>query len=829
MRKLYLILSLCTLLLLLGAATGTAIFLFFSKDLPDYAQLASYDPPVISRVYTTEGKIMAEYAYERRIFTPFDKIPKIVINAFLAAEDKKFFEHRGIDVYGIIRAALQNIAGLRSNKRAVGGSTITQQVVKDFLLTNEHTFSRKIKEAILAYRISKVYSKERILELYLNQIFLGNGSYGVAAAAQNYFGKALDQLNLAEVAMLAALPKAPSSLNPYLYYEKAKIRRDWVITRMAEEDMITESDAVEHVNQPIVLYKKSSAIPKYREDYYSETVRRELIKLYGEDVVYTKGLIINANIDEVLQEYANTAFRAGLREYDRRHGWRGPLGNIKLSDKNWQKALKMVEIPIEKNDGNELAVVLKNKVKETEIGLVSGKSGLIPFDQLVWARKCLDNQTLGPVVKKTSDVFKEGDIIIVKHLKDKSYGLEQIPDVNGGMVVLQPYTGRVLAVVGGYSNGDFNRATQAQRQPGSAFKTFVYLAALQNGFSGDSVILDEPITISQGQGLPVWAPKNYGSNFLGPITLETAFAKSRNLPTVRLVLSLGLDKIMNVVDKLGVYSDGASAKNLVNYAIALGSHETTLMNITNAYNIITSNGYSTSPKFIDSIYDGSGNLLYSDSSITCANCKAVPSQNDVINENLLPRVSYFKERLINTKNELQIVHLLQEAVKRGTAVRARILGENIAGKTGTTNNSCDTWFIGFSSHFTVGIYVGFDTPRTLGKKETGGTVALPIFVEFMRSALKNFPDRALIQNPTSIDIIDMNTEGQEVTEESSSIIPAGVNSALYSKITSNEEISSTTKIKNKDLEEIINSIKSNTEGEEAMADTEDSGESRILY
>lgn len=720
------------------------LFLYFTSDLPDYDQLAAYDPPTITRLYSSSGNVVAEYAQERRIFTPYHNIPQLVVNAFLAAEDKNFFDHAGVDLLSIVRAAAQSAINISTNKRMVGASTITQQVARDFLLTNERTMGRKIKEAVLAYRITKAYSKERILELYLNQIFLGNQSYGIASAAQNYFRKDLADLDVAEAAMLAALPKAPTDINPYNNYNRALSRRNWVIERMRDEGFITESEAKQAISSSIKLNNHNNDEKKFDNSFYSEAVRRELIKLYGEEVVYKRGLIVSVNIDENLQQYADEALLKGIVSYDRNHGWRGAIGKIKLNKENWhERLLTFIENDTTHATASSpyiLAAVINVKSKEAEIGLVDGSTDVIKLEKLLWARKTLAEQTLGPIPQKVSDVLNIGDIILISKKKgENSCTLEQIPEVNGALVVLQPYTGKILAMVGGYSmtNTFFNRAMQAKRQPGSAFKTFVYLTALENGYSPYTILIDEPLTVSQGQGMPLWTPKNYKNNFLGPIPLSTAFAKSRNIPTVKLIMSVGVPKVLDTAVQLGVYKQIKKIKP--SYSMALGAYETTLLDIANAYNIIASGGFETRPKLIESIYDRYGELLYRDKEVICDGCEEWldPDNQD---EEALPSIQYFRPKLIKKRYNEQIIALLREAIENGTGAKAKVLGKDIGGKTGTTNNSFDNWFIGFSNDFTVAIYLGFDTPRTLGQKETGATTALPIFVDFMKNALKSLPN-----------------------------------------------------------------------------------------
>ncbi|WP_160162221.1 penicillin-binding protein 1A [Candidatus Midichloria mitochondrii] len=697
--------------------------MYFSKGLPDYKQLENYDPPIISRIYSGSGEIMAEYANERRIYVEYKQVPDLVISAFLAAEDKNFFRHQGIDIYSLLRATVQSTFNIITNKRAIGGSTITQQVVKSFLLGNERTLARKIKEAILAYRISKIYSKERVLELYLNQIFFGSNSYGIAAAAQSYFDKELNALNVPEAAMLAALPKAPSALNPFLNYDRAKGRRDWVIERMAEEKFISNREAVKFAQMPIELNKKEIAV-SWTENFYIDAVKKELVNLFGEEALYTRGLIVNTYFNEDLQKKAEEAFREGIINYDRRHGWRGPIAKLPALE-DWDLALRKVDKP-DYIGKYEPAVILGiNKESEIKIGCVDKSVHIIPFSNFKWARYILSEKK-----EAAKGIFKSGDVILVSRDRNGIYHLAQVPLIDGAMVVMEPNSGRVFALIGGYdfTRSYFNRAIQAKRQPGSAFKTFVYLAALEEGYPPNAMILDDPITVSQGQGMPNWQPKNFGGQFFGLMTLRTALEKSRNIPTVRIILELGIEKIVQTAMALKIYNQPR-----YNYSVALGASETTLMDMTNAYNIIASQGMETRPKLIDSVYDRKGNLLYKDYDMKCINCIS----NDI---NSVPEIKYVSEPIISEDVNYQLTSLLNGAMRRGTGARSNILKKTLAGKTGTTNNSHDAWFIGFTPYITAGTYIGYDIPRDMGQRETGSTVSLPIFIDFMQAAVNDLPD-----------------------------------------------------------------------------------------
>ncbi len=731
------------------------VFMYFSKDLPDYNQLAEYDPPTISRVYSADGELMVELAKERRIFRKIDEIPQLVVDAFLAAEDQNYYDHPGIDITSIIRAAFQNASNVGSDKNPVGGSTITQQVVKNFLLTNERSFSRKIKEAILAYRINKVYSKDRILELYLNQIYLGNGSYGVTSAALNYFNKDLDDVTLEEAALLAALPKAPSLLDPTRNPEKARMRRDWVLDRMYEENFIKQTQSKKAKATPIKL------TPRFEysildNGYYTESVRLELINMYGEDRVYQDGITAHTNLDKRLQKFADDALRQGLIEYDRRHGYKGPATNLKFKGDEWKKLIKDFEAdPASSTAGWKVAIVLSAAPDQVQIGLKDGSKSYIPLSKLTWARKRLDKQYVGKKVESAKDVLKQGDVVYVSaDSEGKGYSLEQVPDANGALVAMQPKTGKVVAMVGGFSfrESKYNRAIQAVRQPGSTFKPFVYLAALEKGFSPNSIVKDEPISISQGPGMPAWTPKNFEGSFLGEITLRKALEKSRNLATVHLLTAVGLDKVREVSTRMKIYENPPKI-----YSMALGAHESTLMQMTSAYASFASGGMRVEPKLIDRVQDRKGRLIFGTDLRNCHGCNA-EAENLNLKTYEIPNLKYTTSYVIDPAINYQMVSILEGVVQRGTAVRAKQIGKAVAGKTGTSNDSNDTWFIGFSPDLVCGIYVGYDQPKSLGGKESGATVALPIFVNFMTNALSEMPNKEF-EVPAGIEFvkIDHNT------------------------------------------------------------------------
>lgn len=728
------ILSLMLMAFLAAMVAAVAAVYYFTADLPDYSQLEEYAPPVVTRIYSSDGKILEEYARERRIFVPIKAIPKQVVQAFLAAEDRNFYSHAGIDLSSIARAAIQNILNIGQKKSMIGGSTITQQVVKNFLLTNERTFSRKLKEAILAYRLTSIYSKDQILELYLNEIYLGGRAYGVAAAALHYFNKSLDELSLEEAALLAALPKAPSAFDPRRNYGRAESRRNWVLDGMVEVGVITKEQATSAKKMPIIL-KNRSEDERTEAAFFAEEIRRELVKKYSAKQVYEGGLTVFGTIVPEYQAIAMKALRAGLEEYDRRHGWRGPIANINGVE-NWIDGLKKMEAADELPDvGWQLATILKIEAKEVEIGLSDGKRNKLLLEDIKWARKWLPEQFVGEPITQMSDVFKRGDVVWVSAKeKDKGYNLKQIPDVGGAIVVQDVHTGKVLAMQGGYAfeKSQFNRATQALRQPGSAFKPFAYMAALERGYTPATLVNDAPIELYWGSGenIQTWSPKNYSGDFLGPTTLRRGLELSRNLMTIRMALDIGIGRVTEIAKRFGINENPKR-----NFSTVLGATETTLLRITNAYAMIVNGGIRVHPTFIDRIQDRTGTILYRSDIRTCEGCnftENAPSINRVP-----PKLPEVGERIADPVTSYLMVNMLEGVVKRGTAAKAASLGLPLGGKTGTTNNNLDAWFVGFTPDTVIGVYVGFDTPRSLGEKETGSSVALPIFMNYVKEATKD--------------------------------------------------------------------------------------------
>ncbi len=688
-------------------------FWYFSLGLPDYKKLAKYEPSVSSRVYGDSGELIAEYAIQKRLFIPIESIPEVVINSFLSAEDKNFFAHPGVDARGITRAFLKNIQNIFQGKRLEGASTITQQVAKNFLLTSEVSLRRKIKEAILAFRIEKSYSKKRILELYLNEIYLGQGTYGVASASLEYFDKSVKELNYTESALLAALPKAPSKYNPYKNKELAKIRRNIVLRNLRENGYISSSEFKKFSKEKLKLQKRKVLLVEEAQSY-TEEVRRIINTEYGFEKVYSEGFSISTPLNGKYQIAALDSLRSGIESYDKRRGWRGPITNI-FENKNWKN--KIEKIKLDKTLGWNVAQVINVEEFTAEIKLMeNNSSGKILFEGLKWTKK-----------KNFQELLKNGDVIFVKKKSKNYWFLKQLPLVNGSIVVMDPYNGKVKALVGGYSftSSEFNRATQAKRQPGSAFKPIVYAAALENGFLPNSLVLDAPFVSKQGVGLKKWKPENYGKKFYGPSTLRKGVEKSRNLMTVRVAQRVGFEKISKISKDLGVYENVPEL-----LSVSLGSSETTLLKLTNAYCSFINGGKKIKPALITRIQNRRGKTIFNFDKRECEGCEIINLKDD-----FTPRITEKKEQIISEETAYQITSILEGVVKRGTGKKLGKLNVPLAGKTGTTNNNFDAWFIGFTSNLAIGVYVGYDEPKSLGKYETGSKAALPIFKSFIEKAL----------------------------------------------------------------------------------------------
>ncbi len=735
-------------LFLLSSVTILIVLWTFSNSIPDYRFLKNYKPPVSSKMYSGNGELVADFSKEKRIFVPYEAIPKNVINSFLSAEDKNFFSHPGVDAKGVMRAIVNNIKNIMTSKRLEGASTITQQVAKNFLLTNEVSLNRKIKEAILAFRIERALSKERILELYLNQIYLGSGAYGVAAASLEFFDKSIKELNYNEAALLAALPKAPSKYNPYRNKKLAKFRRDLVLKNLYDNNFIDQNKYLELKNKKIQL-KKVKKVFLENSQYYIEDVRKNIIEKLTYNKVYNQGYNINTPINLELQKIATQSLRNGLISYDRRKGWRGPIKNIKYS-KDWYNNIEK-KFKLEKSIDWQIVIVKKinqfNSIIETENSL----QGVINYKDISWTKK------------EFKDLFKVGDVIYVKKNDSDSYSLQQLPKINGGMVVMDPFTGRVLALSGGFSfkNSEFNRASQALRQPGSAFKPFVYALALENEYTPSSLILDAPLVLDQGVDLKKWKPENYGKKFYGLSTLRVGLEKSRNLMTVRIAQKLGVEKIANFTKRMNIYKQPEEL-----LSISLGSAETTLLNLTSAYCSFVNGGKLIKPVLIDRIQDGEGNTIINNENRKCTNCDKISFTGKEF-----PKIEDDYEKVLSPQTAYQLTSILQGAVERGTGKKLKKLGLNLAGKTGTTNDNTDAWFIGFTSNLVIGVYVGMDNPKPLGKFETGSKAALPIFEEFVKKAVIKSDARPFkVPKDITLMVVDPNTGNKAKFSSKNTII-----------------------------------------------------------
>lgn len=750
------------------------VFMKYGVNLPDYNQLAEYKPPVTSRFYAGDGTLLTEYATEQRIFVPLKEVPPNLINAFIAAEDKNFWTHSGIDIVGIFRAFLTNIKNkvMGGGRRMVGASTITQQVAKNFFLSSEQSITRKIKEIILALKMERAFSKRHILTLYFNQIFLGFRSYGVAAAALNYFNKSLDELTLAECAFLAGLPKAPSTYNPITNKDKAIIRRNYVLDRMAEDGYITKEEAENAKQEDIVVNESFISKQQRYSLYFSEEVRKLLSDIYGEEQLYSGGLAVRTTINPKYQEVATRVLRKSLIDFDRKHGWRGAEKNIDLNDKAWLEDANIVK-QIEKNnkelwqvllsregvisgmedDGWKKAIVIDVAKDNAEIGLSNGNKGIIPLSDVLWAKSVVDGKKSDVAISSVAQVLKVGDIVFVKLSDEKNniYSLQQVPELNGSMVVLDPHTGRVFAMVGGfsYSRSKFNRATQAYRQPGSTIKPFVYLTALETGnYTPSSVILDAPVVLEKSDG-ELWRPENYDNAFAGEITFRRALEKSKNNPTIRIAKDVGVRNFIKTALKFGVYKKVSDP----NLSMALGSGDTTLIDLTSAFAQLINGGKKLNTIVVDRVQDRNGKTVYNSYKNVCENCANLQWKEDL----LPPDIEDNREQLADPVSVYQIVHILQGVVERGSGWKARIPGKTIGGKTGTSNDQKDVWFIGGTPDLVAGVFLGYDQPKSLGNYAAGGSLAAPIFKEFMQVVLKDKKDVAF-RVPEGVSFVRVNRE-----------------------------------------------------------------------
>jgi len=730
-----------TVLFLVGIAGTAGLFWHFSKDLPDYSQLQDYEPPVMTRVHASDGSLVAEYARERRLYLPIQAIPKLVTNAFIAAEDKNFYEHGGLDFQGIMRAGLLYVQNLGSSRRPQGASTITQQVAKNFLLTNEVSLDRKVKEALLALKIERTYSKEKILELYLNEIYLGLGAYGIAAASLLYFDKSVHELTPGEAAYLAALPKAPNNYNPFRQRERATERRNYVLDRMYEDGYLKKEEYERARKEPLVVTPRPTSAHIFAAEYFAEEVRRDLNDRYGEKKLYEGGLSVRTTLDPKLQVAARRALVDGLVRYDESQGYRGAIQKLDISG-DWGVRLADMK-SLSDVQPWRLAVVLEVSDQSARIGLQPPREpggavskerliGNVPLDGVKWAKPATGK---GGVPTKVTQVLNPGDVIYAE-LTDKDgakYRLRQVPEISGAMVVMDPWTGRVLAMVGGFSfdQSQFNRATQALRQPGSSFKPFVYAAALDNGYTPATVVMDAPIEIDQGPGGGTWRPENYEKKFYGPQTLRFGIEHSRNVMTVRLAQDVGMPLIAEYAKRFGVYDDMPTY-----ISFALGAGETTVMRMVSAYSMFANGGKRIKPTLIDRIQDRYGHTIYQHDQRECRGCEGTKWQNQTE-----PTLVDRREQVLDPMTAYQVTSMLEGVVQRGTAAGAgfKEIGKPVAGKTGTTNDEKDVWFVGFSPDLVAGVYLGYDKPRHIARGASGGHTAAPVVKDFMKIALADKP------------------------------------------------------------------------------------------
>jgi len=732
-----------------------------AKDLPNYDALAKYEPPVTTRIHAGDGQMLAEYARERRLYAPVSTIPDLMIRAILSAEDKNFYEHSGIDMQGVFRAVLINVRNAQNSRRLVGASTITQQVAKNFLLNSERTIERKLKEALLALRIEQAFSKDQILELYLNKIYLGLGSYGVAAASLNYFSKPLDELSIAQMAYLAALPKAPSTYHPFRQTKRALIRRNWVIDRMLENGHITEQQAQVQKATGLEVSLRPYGARLFAADSFAEEVRRQVISLYGEKKLYEGGLSVRTTLNPQMQIWARNALVDGLVAYDRRKGWRGAVANINTQG-DWGAKISKIKA-LSDIAPWRLAVVLEVLDEQVKIGLqpqtqTSGElskerlTAEIALEEMLWARKEIPSDKggwVGEKIKKASDVLKSGDVIYVAPVEKNQtqWRLMQVPKVDGGIVALDPHTGRIYALVGGfsYASSEFNRVVQAKRQPGSAFKPFVYAAALDQGYTPSSLVMDAPLAIDQGNSLGVWRPKNYGGKFYGPSTLRKGLELSRNVMTVRLAQDMGMDTVADYAGRFGIYDNLSPVLSM-----SLGAGETTLLKMTAGFGMLVNGGKKITPTLIDRIQDRYGRTIFRHDKRPCNGC-AVPSWQGQDE----PELVDVRSQVIDPHTAYQITSMLEGVVQRGTGSVVKAVGKPLGGKTGTTNEEKDAWFVGFSPDLAVGVFIGFDTPSPMGRGSTGGQLAAPVFRDFMMKALASQPGSPF-RIPDGINLIPVN-------------------------------------------------------------------------
>lgn len=775
---------------IVGVIGAAGVFYYYGAVLPDFKQLASYEPPVVTRLYANDGRLFAEYAYEKRIYVPLSEVPDHVKQAFLSAEDKNFYYHFGLDIPSIVNAALKNLSQLGSTKRPIGASTITQQVAKNFLLSDiSHavSFERKIKEAILSLRIEKAYSKDYIFELYLNEVFLGARAHGVAAAALNYFNKSMSELTIAEAAFLATLPKAPSRYHPEKQKDLTLARRNWVLDRMLDDKALSREQYEKARAEPIVLHKRDSS-KVVEASYFAEEVRRELMRIMGEKATYRNGYVVRTTLDPELQKIAEETLKEGLKDYDRKHGWRGPVAKLELaknemSDSFWVESLKEVIKPAGSGTW-ELAAVLEVAPEGATIGLVNGERGFIPLNELRWAHRWISDESVGPAIMHPNQVLARGDVVLVSPVqstankKQKSQGmkkfqLHQIPAVSGALVVMEPHTGRVLAMQGGYSYdmSQFNRVTQAMRQTGSAFKTFPYLAALEAGLTPSSILYDSPFSIHMGHGLGYWNPHNWDNKYMGRITLRRSFELSRNCAGIHMIHGrVGMKKVVKVAKRFGITDNMP-----MQLAGILGACETTVLKLTAAYAMIANGGKLVTPTFFDHVQDRRGKAVLANTYTICEGC------GEQSNPEALPMLKDLRPQVTDPAVAYQMISIMSGVVERGTGKLLRVLDQPLAVKSGTTNDFKEAWMVGFSPTLVVGVLIAFDIPRTLGVKHFGSVVAGPVFLKFMQRALANKPP-VPFKVPEGVKLVRVNARsGQRTTASDPDAIWEAFRSGTESK------------------------------------------------
>ncbi|HUL22716.1 MAG TPA: PBP1A family penicillin-binding protein [Thermodesulfobacteriota bacterium] len=736
---------------LLLLIVGGLLFFYHSHRLPDFAPLKERNLNAFSIVYSEEDEVIGKYLMENRIPISYERIPKQLVNAFIAAEDADFFQHKGVDYKAILRALFKNFL---AGRIVQGGSTITQQVTKTFFLTPKRSLTRKLKEVAYAFGLEQNLTKEEILALYLNNIYLGNGAYGVEAAADSYFNKRVEQLNLAEMAMMAGLVKAPSRYSPVNNLKRARDRQAYVLTRMAELAFISQEQREKALRIPLKIQSRESAYFS-RAPYFTELIRHQVERKYGKEKLYQEGLRIYTTLDLSLQKNAQRSVEAGLRELDKREGFRGPIQTLSPKEALELPNKKKGSLPpLPQKEIFEGVILSKEDAKKSYTVWVEDRKGILPFSEMSWALTIKRTPTYKPEkVKTAGDLLKPGDVIYVRMKeppkKDQPLllTLEQEPLVQGALLCLDPKTGYVRAMVGGrdFSESQFNRAISSRRQPGSAFKPMIYGAALEKGYTPSTILMDSPVEYSDPDGGTYWAPKNYDEEFMGPITFRNALAHSRNVVTVKILEDIGVGYALQFMKRLGIESP--IKRDL---SIALGTSGVSMMELTSAFAVFANGGERIKPIFIKKIVTMSGEVLEE-------NTPYIEMEEKEEEEEMPKTPSPAPERVISPQNAFIMTHLLQGVVQHGTGQRAKVLGRPVAGKTGTSSDYSDAWFIGYSPSLLAGVWVGFDDKASLGKNETGARAALPIWISFMSQALRNTPIETP-KTPPGITLIRVNIE-----------------------------------------------------------------------